>query len=62
VLVSQAGTAISTRRRGEVNSYNLIRVDGHRVSCEQREWAGGRFATTATERYSHFDGHWSTLA
>jgi 3',5'-cyclic AMP phosphodiesterase CpdA len=60
VLVSQAGTAISTRRRGEVNSYNLIRVDGRRVACEQREWDGRRFATTATERYSHFDGHWST--
>ncbi|HEX3501370.1 MAG TPA: metallophosphoesterase family protein [Stellaceae bacterium] len=61
ILVSQAGTAISTRRRGEVNSYNFIRVDGRHVSCDQREWDGARFATTRTERYSHFDGHWSTL-
>ena len=59
VLVSQAGTAISTRRRGEVNSYNFIRVDGARVSCAQREWDGRRFATTRTEHYDHVDGHWS---
>jgi len=61
VLVSQAGTAISTRRRGEVNSYNFIRIDGRRrVSCEQREWDGSRFTTTTAEHYRHFDGHWST--
>jgi 3',5'-cyclic AMP phosphodiesterase CpdA len=62
ILVSQAGTAISTRLRGEVNSYNVIRIDGRRVSCEQRDWDGSRFATVRTERYSHFDGHWSTVA
>jgi len=62
ILVSQAGTAISTRLRGEVNSYNVIRIDGRRVSCEQRDWDGRRFATVRTERYSHFDGHWSTVA
>jgi 3',5'-cyclic AMP phosphodiesterase CpdA len=59
VLVSQAGTAISTRRRGEVNSYNLIRVDGTRVSCVQREWNGKRFIAAMTQHYSHRDGHWS---
>jgi 3',5'-cyclic AMP phosphodiesterase CpdA len=59
VLVSQAGTGISTRRRGEINSYNLIRVDGHRVSCVQRGWNGDRFLTTEVELYSHFAGHWS---
>jgi 3',5'-cyclic AMP phosphodiesterase CpdA len=59
VLVSQAGTAISTRLRDEVNSYNVIRVDHLHVSCEQRDWDGDRFAPAAIERYSHFDGHWS---
>ena len=59
VLVSQAGTAISTRRRGEVNSYNLIRVDGVRVSCVQRDWNGKRFIAAASEHYTHRDGHWS---
>ena len=59
VLVSEAGTAISKRLRGEVNSYNLIRVDHLHVACEQRDWNGHRFASTRTERYTHFDGHWS---
>jgi len=59
VLVSEAGTAISKRLRGEVNSYNLIRVDHLHVACEQRDWDGHRFAATRTERYAHFDGHWS---
>lgn len=61
VLVSQAGTAISTRRRGEVNSYNFIRVDGRRVACAQRDWDGHRFATKSVERYRHSGGHWSVL-
>jgi 3',5'-cyclic AMP phosphodiesterase CpdA len=59
VLISQAGTAISTRRRGEVNSYNLIRVDGTRVSCVQRDWNGKRFIATMSQHYSHRAGHWS---
>jgi 3',5'-cyclic AMP phosphodiesterase CpdA len=59
ILVSEAGTAISTRLRGEVNSYNFIRVDHLHVSCEQRDWDGHRFATSSTQRYTHFDGHWS---
>jgi hypothetical protein len=59
ILVSEAGTAISTRLRGEVNSYNFIRVDHLQVSCEQRDWEGDRFATASTQRYTHFDGHWS---
>jgi 3',5'-cyclic AMP phosphodiesterase CpdA len=61
ILVSQAGTAISTRRRGEVNSYNFIRIDGRRVACAQRDWDGHRFVTRSVERYRHADGHWSAL-
>lgn len=48
ILVIHAGTAISTRTRaGEANSYNLIRVDGSRVSVEIKLWQGGRGFHTA---------------
>jgi 3',5'-cyclic AMP phosphodiesterase CpdA len=34
VLLVQAGTATSTRRRGELNSFNLIRVDRSRIGVD----------------------------
>jgi 3',5'-cyclic AMP phosphodiesterase CpdA len=37
-LVVQAGTAISTRGRGEANSFNLLRVDSHRIAVERVLW------------------------
>src|SRR5262249_38026720 len=39
VLVVHAGTAVSTRlRHGEPNSYNLVRIDGERVSVHGMGW------------------------
>jgi 3',5'-cyclic AMP phosphodiesterase CpdA len=58
ILVSQAGTAISTRRRDEVNSYNAISIDEHDVSCSRRVWDGGRFSEAAAERYALVGRHW----
>ena len=37
-LVIQAGTAASTRGRGEANSFNLIRVDGLKITIERLQW------------------------
>ncbi|MDB5408383.1 MAG: hypothetical protein JWL84_3295 [Rhodospirillales bacterium] len=51
ILVSQAGTAISTRRRDEVNSYNVISIDDRDVSCARRVWDGGRFSEAMTQHY-----------
>ena len=44
ILVVQAGTAVSTRSRGEANSYNLVTVEDGRLSVLVREWAGSGFA------------------
>lgn len=54
ILVAQAGTATSTRRRGEVNTYNLITIDGAaaRVGIEVRGWNGASFETTLTTVYA----------
>jgi 3',5'-cyclic AMP phosphodiesterase CpdA len=37
-LVVQAGTATSTRGRGEANSFNILRVTSTHVSVERRIW------------------------
>jgi 3',5'-cyclic AMP phosphodiesterase CpdA len=37
-LVIQAGTSASTRGRGEANSFNLIRVDGLKITIERLLW------------------------
>lgn len=54
ILVAQAGTATSTRRRGEVNTYNLITIDGAaaRVGIEVRGWNGAAFETTLRTTYA----------
>ena len=37
-LVVQAGTATSTRGRGEANSFNILRIDGGRIDIERHGW------------------------
>jgi hypothetical protein len=61
VLVSQAGTAVSTRLREEVNSYNFLRIDGADVTCQQRDWTGRSFVLAAERHYRHAAGHWSEI-
>jgi 3',5'-cyclic AMP phosphodiesterase CpdA len=37
-IVAHAGTAVSTRTRGEVNSWNLIRLEQNTISVERMMW------------------------
>ena len=37
-LVVQAGTATSTRARGEVNSFNVVRVEHERIEVDRYGW------------------------
>jgi len=62
-LVVQAGTAASTRGRGEANSFNLIRVDRPHIAVERFEWQPDRaqFATSTTERFRHTPDGWTSL-
>jgi 3',5'-cyclic AMP phosphodiesterase CpdA len=56
----QAGTATSTRGRGEVNSFNVIRIDRPRMEVEHLRWQPGRgeFAVALTEQFRHTAQGW----
>jgi 3',5'-cyclic AMP phosphodiesterase CpdA len=52
-LVVQAGTATSTRQRGEVNSFNVVRIEPERVVVDRYGWdlVGNKFALTSTDKF-----------
>jgi 3',5'-cyclic AMP phosphodiesterase CpdA len=49
-LVVQAGTATSTRGRGEANSFNVLRIDGDQVDIERHGWGEEHLAYRPVER------------
>ena len=59
ILVAQAGTAISHRRRDESNAYNLLTLDGDRLRLEVRAWTGQKFAPSGHADYIHHDYAWT---
>jgi 3',5'-cyclic AMP phosphodiesterase CpdA len=60
-LVVQAGTATSTRGRGEANAFNLLRVQGERIDVERQVWqpATNAFAIGGTESFRRRDSCWT---
>ena len=63
-LVVQAGTATSTRSRGETNSFNVLRSDGNRLDIERWAWnpASGRFQQASSETFNWTEGGWQEAA
>ena len=59
-LAIQAGTATSTRHRGEANAFNVLRIEPDAVALEINAWqpAAGRFAVERTERYRRDADRW----
>jgi 3',5'-cyclic AMP phosphodiesterase CpdA len=62
-LVVQAGTAASTRGRGEANSFNVIRIADPDIAVERIDWqpTPGEFALVATERFVHTEDGWTRV-
>ena len=59
ILVIQAGTAISYRRRDEMNAYNVLTVDGPTLSLEVRTWNGEEFTGAPPQRFTQTENGWS---
>jgi 3',5'-cyclic AMP phosphodiesterase CpdA len=60
-LVVQAGTATSTRGRGEVNSFNLLRVEHERVEVDRYGWdvLTNTFRVIVTEKFLRSGNVWA---
>ena len=63
-LVVQAGTATSTRGRGEANAFNVLRVQRDRVAVERQVWQpeAGAFAIGRTETFRRQASRWTETA
>ena len=59
-LVVQAGTATSTRGRGEANSFNIIRIDAEELMVERVQWdsSADLFRQASMEHFRRSEGIW----
>ena len=62
-LFVQAGTATSTRGRGEANSFNVIRLKHPHIQVERRGWQpeAAAFRPANAETFRHTPGGWERL-
>jgi 3',5'-cyclic AMP phosphodiesterase CpdA len=63
-LVVQAGTATSTRGRGEANSFNILRIEAERIAVERILWRAesASFQLASTVVYCRGDAGWMPVA
>lgn len=59
-LVVQAGTATSTRGRGETNSFNVLQVEAHQIAVHRLGWEPERksFALAASQTFAQRGSEW----
>jgi 3',5'-cyclic AMP phosphodiesterase CpdA len=62
-LVVQAGTATSTRGRGEVNSFNVIRTERDKIEVDRYGWDSvhKQFQLLATEKFMRSGNIWAEV-
>ncbi|HTN92006.1 MAG TPA: metallophosphoesterase, partial [Sorangium sp.] len=63
-LIIQAGTATSTRGRGEQNAFNVIRIDGKKIRIERNYWQpeGSAFGIATPEHFEETPRGWVRAA
>jgi 3',5'-cyclic AMP phosphodiesterase CpdA len=59
-LIVSAGTAASSRGRGEANSFNVIQVEHPQIVVKRLRWQpeAGEFAVAMTEKFQHTVDGW----
>jgi 3',5'-cyclic AMP phosphodiesterase CpdA len=57
-LVVQAGTATSSRSRGEANAFNVLRIERAAVTVERRIWNGASFSAEGAARFVRSEDGW----
>ena len=62
IVVAQTGTTLSSRLKGEPNSYNRIRADGEAIEIDNMIWQNQRFTCKGTARFRKREGIWHTGA
>ncbi|GGY08936.1 metallophosphoesterase [Massilia dura] len=62
-LIVQAGTATSTRERGESNSFNVLRIDGDEIQVERYSWKDdtAKFEVATIEVFRRDGNTWQPL-
>jgi 3',5'-cyclic AMP phosphodiesterase CpdA len=62
-IVVEAGTATSTRMRGEPNAFNVLQLDTAQVTVTRFDWqdSRGTFAPAETRRFTRSPGGWAAL-
>ncbi len=58
VVVAQTGTSLSSRLKGEPNSFNRIRASEHAIEIENVVWKDRAFASAGTTRYLKSEEGW----
>jgi 3',5'-cyclic AMP phosphodiesterase CpdA len=60
-LMIQAGTALSSRVRGEANSFNVIRIQHPNISVSRLAWRADLkvFVSTHADYFRHTDAGWA---
>ncbi len=61
IIVAQAGTALSVRRRGEANGYNLITVEADRFTISVRGESDCTFTEIATTAFVRREHGWAAV-
>ena len=62
MVVAQTGTSLSSRLKGEPNSFNRIRADGEMIEIDNMVWQDHGFACKDTAYYRRIEGIWRAAA